>query len=57
MNETKQCQQCKNILDISAFSWYGDVCNGCGAFREKEIKELVIARLEQIPDNVRISIG
>ena len=38
MNKTKQCPECKNILDISAFSWYGDVCNGCGAFKKEEIK-------------------
>ena len=37
---TKQCPDCHNILDISAFSWYGNVCNGCGAFREKDMKEI-----------------
>ena len=34
--KNRTCPQCKNSLDKSAFGWYGDVCNGCGNFREKK---------------------
>ena len=35
--ETKQCPQCKNSLDLSAFTWdkEGKICNGCFALNEK----------------------
>lgn len=34
-SKTKLCPQCHNTLDESAFSWYGSVCNGCGAYNEQ----------------------
>lgn len=41
---SKTCPECKNSLDESAFSWYGNVCNGCGKIienkpRDSDVKE------------------
>jgi len=33
--QSKQCPECKNTLDLSAFGWdtEDNVCNGCWSFR------------------------
>lgn len=36
---TKVCPECKNSLDESAFSWYGNVCNGCGKILESKPRD------------------
>ena len=35
----KICPECKNTLHESAFSWYGEVCNGCGEFLKNKPRD------------------
>lgn len=66
--KTSECVNCKKIMkqDNVHHCHHGTFCSlGCKniwhvnnrAQRQEQIKELVIARIKQMPDNLRLSIG